>query len=119
MNPCKVSLHEWLYLSQAAGTSLFCGQIFQCLFRFVNPGNLHQCLVRNGVLCQIFSIPLQYFQSIGIIPPGMGPSECAADILMILVQRLIPAERIGDQRPGKTSQESLDIALAPGLSILV
>ena len=38
---------------------------------------------------------------------------------MILVQRLIPAERIGDQRPGKTSQESLDIALAPGLSILV
>ena len=70
-------------------------------------------------MCQIFGITLQCFQCIGIISPGMGPAECGMDILVILVQRLISTECIRNQCAGETSQELLDVALAPGFTVLV
>ena len=49
----------------------------------------------------------------------MGPAECGPDILIVPVQRFVSTECIRNQCTGETSQELLDIALAPGFSILV
>ena len=67
----------------------------------------------------VFGITLQCFQRIGIISPGMGPAERGMDVLIILVQRFISAERIRLQDPGEALQEPLDIAPAPGHGVLV
>ena len=116
MNPCKVSLHKRSYLSLAARFPFFRTDILQCFLGFVYCGDLYQRFVGNGFSGQLFGIPLQCFQRVCVISPGMGPAERAADILIVLIQRLVPTECVGYQCSGKPRQELLDVALAPGLS---
>lgn len=49
----------------------------------------------------------------------MGPAERGMNILIVPVQRFVSTECIRDQYAGEALQELLDVALAPGLSILV
>ena len=70
-NPCKISLHERLYLLLAAIISLLCGFILVCLVGLVDRCDLHQCLVGNGLSCILLVLVLQCFQRIGVVPAGM------------------------------------------------
>ena len=68
---------------------------------------------------QLFGVSLQCFQCVGAISPRMRPAERRTDILIVLIQRLVPTERVRYQRAGEALQKPLDVALAPGLSVLV
>lgn len=48
---------------------------------------------------------------------GHAPSR--TDILIVLIQRLIPTERVRHQCAGDALQKLLDVALVPGLSVLI
>ena len=103
----------------AADLAFFNALILQFGFCFVDGGNLSQCLVGNGLMGQIFGVTLQCFQSIGVISPGMCPTECRPNIRFLFVQCLVTAECIRDQNAGESLQEPLDAAPAPGLAVLV